>query len=39
MAAMAAGLREHGGFEVRTATLDDPDQGLSEAALADDRTS
>ena len=28
-AAIAAGLREEDGFEVRTATLDEPDQGLS----------
>ena len=34
-AAIAAGLREAGGFEVRTATLDDPDQGLGAAVLAD----
>ncbi len=34
-AAIAAGLREHDGFEVRTATLDEPDQGLSDALLAD----
>ena len=34
-AAIAAGLREHGGFEVRTATLDEPDQGLSDAVLAE----
>jgi len=33
-AAIAAGLREHEGFEVRTATLDEPDQGLSETVLA-----
>jgi trehalose utilization protein len=33
--AIAAGLREHDGFEVRTATLDEPDQGLSDAVLAD----
>jgi trehalose utilization protein len=31
--AIAAGLREHGGFEVRTATLDEPEQGLSDAVL------
>jgi len=34
-AAIAAGLREHGGFEVRSATLDEPDQGLSDAVLAE----
>jgi trehalose utilization protein len=34
-AAIAAGLREHDGFEVRTATLDEPDQGLSDAVLAE----
>ena len=33
--AIAAGLREHDGFEVRTATLDEPDQGLSDAVLAE----
>jgi trehalose utilization protein len=33
--AIAAGLREHGLTDVRTATLDDPDQGLSEAVLAE----
>ncbi len=33
--AIAAGLREHDGFEVRTATLDDPDQGLGDAVLAE----
>ena len=32
--AIAAGLRE-GGFEVRTATLDEPEHGLSEAVLAE----
>jgi trehalose utilization protein len=32
--AIAAGLRE-AGFEVRTATLDEPEHGLSEAALDD----
>ena len=34
-AAIADGLREQGGLEVRCATLDDPDQGCSEAALAE----
>jgi hypothetical protein len=34
-AAIAAGLREHDGFEVRTATLDEPDHGLTDAVLAD----
>jgi trehalose utilization protein len=34
-AVIAAGLREHDGFEVRTATLDEPDQGLSDAVLAE----
>jgi len=34
-AAIAAGLREHDGFEVRTATLDEHDQGLSDAVLAE----
>jgi len=33
-AAIAAGLRDEAGFEVRTATLDEPDQGLSAAVLA-----
>ena len=33
--AIAAGLREHDGFEVRTATLDDPDQGVGDAVLAE----
>jgi trehalose utilization protein len=33
--AIAAGLRGHDGFEVRTATLDEPDQGLSDAVLAE----
>jgi trehalose utilization protein len=32
-ATVADGLREHG-FEVRTATLDEPEQGLSDAVLA-----
>jgi trehalose utilization protein len=32
--AIAAGLREHDGFEVRTATLDDPDHGLTDEVLA-----
>ena len=31
--AIAAGLREDGGFEVRTATLDQPEHGLSAAVL------
>lgn len=34
-AAIATGLREHDGFEVRTATLDEPDHGLSDAVLAE----
>jgi trehalose utilization protein len=33
-AAIAAGLRE-AGFDVRTATLDEPEQGLSDPVLAD----
>jgi trehalose utilization protein len=33
--AIAAGLREHGLTNVRTATLDEPEQGLSEAVLAE----
>jgi trehalose utilization protein len=33
-AAIAAGLRDVDGLEVRTATLDEPDQGLSAAILA-----
>jgi trehalose utilization protein len=33
--ALAEGLREHADFAVRTATLDDPDHGLSEEALAE----
>jgi trehalose utilization protein len=33
--AIAAGLRAHDGFDVRTATLDDPDRGLGDAVLAD----
>jgi trehalose utilization protein len=33
--AIAAGLRENDGFEVRTATLDEPDHGLSVAVLAE----
>lgn len=33
--AIAAGLREAGGFAVSTATLDQPEHGLSEEALAD----
>ena len=32
--AIAAGLREQGGFEVRTATLDEPEHGLTEEVLA-----
>ena len=32
--ALAEGLREHGFASVRTATLDEPEHGLSEAALA-----
>jgi trehalose utilization protein len=31
--AIAAGLREHGDLEVRTATLDEPEQGLPPAVL------
>ena len=33
-AAIADGLRAHGGLDVRTATLDDADQGLSDESLA-----
>lgn len=33
--AIAAGLREHAGFEVCTATLDEPEHGLTEAVLAE----
>ena len=33
--AIAAGLREHPDFVVRTATLDEPDHGLTEAVLAE----
>ena len=33
--AIAEGLREHGFTRVRTATLDDPDQGLSASTLAE----
>jgi trehalose utilization protein len=33
--AIAAGLREHGLTRVRTATLDEPEQGLSEQVLAE----
>lgn len=33
-AAIAAGLRDSGGFEIRTATLDEPEHGLSDAVLA-----
>ena len=31
--AIAAGLREHDGLEVRTATLDEPEHGLSDSVL------
>ena len=34
-AAIAAGLREHGLAQVRTATLDEPEHGLTEAVLAE----
>ena len=34
-AAIAAGLHEHGFTQVRTATLDDPEQGLSDSVLAE----
>src|SRR5579859_5205032 len=34
-AAIADGLREHGLASVRTATLDDPQHGLSESVLAE----
>ena len=34
-AAIAAGLREHGFERVRTATLDEPEHGLSDAVLAE----
>jgi trehalose utilization protein len=34
-AAIAAGLKEHGFAHVRTATLDEPEHGLSEAVLAE----
>lgn len=34
-AAIAAGLAEHGGFEVHTAMLDEPDHGLTAAVLAE----
>jgi trehalose utilization protein len=34
-AAIAAGLVEHGGFEVRTATLDEPGSGLTAEVLAE----
>jgi trehalose utilization protein len=30
---IAAGLEQYGGFEVRTATLDDPEQGITEEVL------
>jgi len=33
--AIAAGLREHGFAQVRTATLDEPEHGLTEAVLAE----
>ncbi len=33
--AIAAGLREHGIAQVRTATLDDPEHGLTDAVLAE----
>jgi trehalose utilization protein len=33
--AIAAGLRAHDGLEVRTATLDEPEAGLSDAVLAE----
>jgi trehalose utilization protein len=33
--AIAAGLREYAGLEVRTATLDEPDHGLTDAVLRD----
>jgi trehalose utilization protein len=33
--AIADGLRDAGGFEVRTATLDEPEHGLTAAVLAD----
>jgi len=33
--AIAAGLAEHGGFHVRTATLDEPENGLPDAVLAE----
>jgi trehalose utilization protein len=33
--AIAAGLREHGFSHVRTATLDEPEHGLTEAVLAE----
>jgi trehalose utilization protein len=33
--AIAAGLRAHDHFDVRTAALDDPDHGLGDAVLAD----
>jgi trehalose utilization protein len=32
--AIAAGLRDHGGFEVRTATLDELEHGLTDEVLA-----
>jgi trehalose utilization protein len=32
--AIAEGLREHGGFDVRTATLDEPEHGLTDEVLA-----
>src|SRR5262245_23479755 len=33
--AIAAGLREHGFSQIRTATLDEPEHGLTEAVLAE----
>ena len=32
--AIADGLRAHGGFEIRTATLDEPEHGLTDDVLA-----
>ncbi len=34
---IAAGLREHGFDDVSTATLDQPEHGLTDAVLASDR--
>jgi trehalose utilization protein len=34
-AAIAAGLREHGFTQVRTATIDEPEHGLTESVLAE----